>query len=130
MSTKPKNKMQKNDDKDCGYDEEVIKEIFSTLSQDFKDRTEQRRLIIRKPSGEIAIEMPVAGGIFVSIIALCFFLPGVIIALIYGYHRKLQLEVISHISDEEASMVGTLEHHDTMHGVQYEMGDGHATVVQ
>ena len=130
MGTKPKNTKLKKNDKECDYDKEIVKEIFSTISQDFKDHTQQRRLIVRKPSGEIALEMPVAVGVVLSIAALCFFLPGVIIALIYGYHNKLQLEVISDISDEEASMIDMLENHDTVHGLQYEMGDGQATMAQ
>lgn len=130
MGKKPKHKMLKKNDKEYDIDKEVVKEIFSKIGEDFKDRTQKRRLIVRKPSGDIACEMPVAVGVGLSIAALCFFLPGVIIALIYGYHNKLQLEIISQISDEEASMLEQLEQHDTIHGIQYEMGDGQATMAQ
>ncbi len=130
MGAKPKNTMLKKNDKDCNYDKQVAKEIFETISKDFKERTEKRRLIVRKPTGEISLELSVAAGVGLSIAALCFFLPGVIIALIYGYHNKLQLEVISHISEEEASVIDRLDHDNTIYGVQYEMGDGQSTVVQ
>lgn len=132
MVMKQKNVMLNDKEKNCDIDidEEVVKEIFKEVSKDFLDKTTKRRLIVRQPSGEIAYEMPVLVGVAAFTAGTIFLFPAVVIALIYGYRAKLQLEVIRDISEEEAEILATLERQDTIHGVQYEMGDGQATVIQ
>jgi hypothetical protein len=51
-------------------------------------------------------------------------------AVIGGYFAKLRFEVIRDISEEEAQIFDRLEQHNTILGVQYEVGDGQVTVLQ
>ena len=117
-------KAKKND-----IDEEVAKEIFSQVSKDLLDKITKRRLIVRQPSGEIVHEIPVLATLIATILCFIFFFPALIIAVLYGYHNKLQLEVIRDISEEDHRLA-EVEHHDTIHGIHYDMDDGQATLIQ
>jgi hypothetical protein len=122
---KHKHAMFKKDDKNCDVDEEVVKEIFGEIVKE----THKRRILVRKPSGEIVFELPVTVSVVLLAVVSIFFFPVLIIAAIGGYRAQLQLEIIRDISDEEAQLFDTLEQNDTILGVQYETGDGQATMI-
>jgi hypothetical protein len=126
---KQKHKTMDTPDKDCEVDEHV-KEVFKEVSKEIHNEAKKRRIIVRNASGDIEHELPVTAGVGCLAVVSVFFFPAIIIALIHGYRSQLRLEVIRDFSDEEAEMLDTLEHSDTIHGVQYELGDGQATVAQ
>jgi hypothetical protein len=119
---KHKHTMFKNGEPDRRVAEDMMKEIFA--------ETQKRRILIRKASGEVAFEVPIIISIVLLIVGLVFFFPVLLIGLITGYFAKLRIEVIRDMTDDEAHMVTTLDPDNTVHAIQYEAGDGQATVMQ
>lgn len=125
MRKKHHNK-HKNKDEDCKVNEEFAEQIFKEVLE----RAKERRVLIRKPTGEVVAEMPVVAGIFLTVVFTIFLFPVVIIALIAGYKEKVRLDIITEISDEEATRIEQLEHQQTVTGKPYETGDGQPTLIQ
>ena len=120
-------KHKKNKDENYQVDEEFMEELFS----DLKEKAQKRRVIIRKPTDEIVVDMPlIASGCLLTATSILFF-PVVIIAFIAGFYAKLRLDIITELTDEEARMLEEMEQQqNTLYGIQYESGDGQATLIQ
>ena len=124
---KRKHAMFKKDQKDKEeYNNEFAEAVFKELCEESR----KRRVIVREESGEIKAELPLPAGIAIVIILSIFMFPLVIIALIAGYRNKMQIEVIRDISEDEEILLDTLEQQNTLYGIQYEPGDGQATLLQ
>jgi len=119
-------KHKKHKEDDCQVNEEFMEELFSDLAE----KAKKRRIIIRKPTGEIVLDMPlIASGCLLTATSILFF-PVVIVAAIAGYYAKLRVDVITELTEEEAQMLETMEQQHTLHGLQYESGDGQTTLIQ
>ena len=123
---KHKHSKDKHEDEECGVNEEVMEEIFKEVYGQAK----KRRIMIRKPDGEVVADMPLVVSICLLIATVFLFFPVFIIALIVGYHKKLQVDVIAEVSDDEAQLIETADNRDTLIGAPYDMGDGQPTLIQ
>lgn len=113
-------------DENYQVNEEFMEEVFS----DLMEKAKKRRIIVRKPNDEVVIDMPlIASGCLLTATSILFF-PITIIALVAAYYNKLRVDVISELTDEEAEMLDAIERENTVYGIQYESGDGHATLIQ
>lgn len=119
-------KHKKNKDKDYEVDEEFMEQLFSDLAE----KAKKRRVIIRKPTDEIVVDMPlIAGGCLLTATSILFF-PVVIIALIASYYAKLRVDVITELTEEAQILEEMEQQQNTVYGMQYESGDGQATLIQ
>lgn len=119
---KHKHKLFKKDEINQDVAEEVMKEVFQEM--------QKRRIIIRKPTGEIVIDVPAIASFGVMIVALCFFLPILIFAVLASYYAKLRFDVVTEVRDEEDYIIDAVGKDNTVMGIEYEAEEGQATLIQ
>ncbi len=126
MKHKKKKHKDKND-KDCGIDEKVAEEVAKKVFSDVRAKTDERRILARKPDGEIVFEISMNKGLVILTLLTIFLFPAVVIAAIGSYIEKIHFSIIRELSDDEAGLLETVDGDHTLVGVQYETGDGDRT---
>lgn len=126
MKHKKKKHKDKND-KECGIDDKVAEEVVKKVFSDVRAKTDQRRILARKPDGEIVFEISMNKGLVILTLLTIFLFPAVVIAAIGSYIEKIHFSVIRELNDDEAELLETVDGDHTLVGVQYETGDGDHT---
>lgn len=120
------NKKHKNKDEKCNVNEEFMEQLAEGIFTEMG----KRRLIARKPDGEIAFELNLIASMVIGALLTIFLFPVIIGVLIWSFTQKVQFEIIREITDEEVQLLENVETHNTVMGVRYESGDGEATLLQ
>lgn len=126
MGCGDKKKHKKNKSKDCDVNEEFMEQLAEGVFSEIG----KRRLLARKPDGEIAFELNMTASLIIGLLLTIFLFPVIIGFVIWSFTQKIQFEVIREITDEEAEQLGDIETQNTVVGIHYETGDGDATLVQ
>jgi|GEM_PF-1882570 len=105
-------------------------EFYGQIAEGVFEALGERRLLARKPDGDIAFELNLAASIIIGVLLTIFLFPVIIGIIIWSYTQKIQFEVIMDISDEEAEQLDNLETQNTIIGMSYDNADGEATLIQ
>ncbi len=109
---KRRKKHKNKENEDCNVNEELMEQLAEGVFTELGER----RLLARKPDGEIAFELNLVASMIIAVLVTIFLFPVMIGIIIWSFTQKVQFEVIREITEEEAELIDNLETQDTLIG--------------